>query len=415
MIRLILLFISAILMTGCSLIFEDPDAPCPVVEESTDSLNLSFYMYVPVDDKSRTDDKNHQEVPSENPAFEDLIYADDLCFFIYAAANGDTPAFIKKVHKGSEIDDANTYISGGMGEYIVRVSIAKKDFDSVVPVNGNDVTFRVVAFANTNKKYETLAAGDYSTYGNLITAASGWDFNIFGTVYSEAEPGKLAGSPRIPMYGTVNFTASRARLNKSTLATPVWSEEPVSLLRSLAKVKVVDNITKFDAVYPYIKSVTFNTRTTAYILLKVGENYVKGNQVDKVGARPYSDEEQLKGLTLLPNAENNLWAGYVPEQVINPPYVSGVSVPYLNITVALWKDKDGNEDIKEYIVPMTGYNNKNFDFGEYILRNHIYTLEVSMKATLDVTVVLAPYRLCVLEPDFGLPPTTTDPKPEETL
>lgn len=398
MIRYITLFITAILLAGCSLIMEDPDAPCPVAEDESDFLNLSFRIMVPVDGMSRTDNAGHTEVGSENPAFEDRIYSDDFCFFIFAGpASGADPAFIAKVHEGSALDDPYTGIAGGPLDYVVKVAIPKGDFNKIVPQGSDKVTFRVVAFANTNKEFDNLAADEYSTYSKLIETASKWDFNIFGTVYT-AGSSSLAEAPRIPMYGTLKFDVSRERLSKSSVAAPVWSEEDMCLLRSLAKIKVVDNITRFDDVYPYVKAVTFNTRSMAYTLPDNAAGYVNGNQVHN--ARIHTASAGLSGLDLMAVAAEGVWACYVPEQVTRT--TNGTDAPFFRITVALMKNQDGSEDLRAYDVPMTKYNDTEFKFGDYLLRNHIYTLEVTMKATLECEVDLVPYRSCVLEPGFGL-------------
>lgn len=396
MIRFITLFISAILLTGCSLIFEDPETPCPVAGDDSDFLNLSFRVMVPVEGNSRLDDV-HDEIGSENPTLEDRIYSDDFCFFIFVGSQGDSdPTLIAKVYQGSAPDDSYTTISGGPTEYIVRVSIAKAEFHSIVPTTAKYVDFRVVAFANTGKKFTELTAEQCDTYSHLIAAAEMWNFNIFGTFYLDAA-GLLAQEPRIPMFSTVKFTVSSDRLNKSTMAEPVWGED-ISMLRSLAKIKLVDNITDRDNNgFPYVKAVTFHTQTEAYVLPHDAAKYVNGHQVEI--PRPYNNTEGRSVLTLTANAAAPQWTGYVPEQPING---DADIAPFFIVTVANKRADEVVEDL-ECIVPMTEYYGQKFEFGNNILRNHIYTLTVTrFGATLDITVDLAPYRLCALDPFFGL-------------
>ena len=373
-------------MTGCSLIFEDPDTPCPVADDDSEYLNLSFRMMVPVDDKSRVDD-NHDEIDSENPSLEDHIYSDDFCFFIYAGSQNDLdPAFIKKVYNGSGENDPNTMIWGGPIEYIVKVAVPKSDFESKVPGEG-DVVFRVVAIANSEKVFSMLTPAQYDTYSHLIESASKWNFNIFGTLYTQA--GTLVSAPRIPMYGMASYNVARDRLYRSTSADPVYGDENISLLRSLAKIKVIDNIAGRDAQgFPYVESVTFHTKSTAYTLPYDAINYKNGYQVET--ARPYTDESGLKELTLQSNSTGNVWTGYVPEQIINTQ--DKTAVPLFRIKVARMKDKDGNVLFSEYDVPMSSYNGLSFGFGSNILRNHIYTLSIEqVEASLALDLEVLPW------------------------
>ena len=51
--------------------------------------------------------------------------------------------------------------------------------------------------------------------------------------------------------------------------------------------------------------------------------------------------------------------------------------PALDITVTYTLNADGSPAKQDtFTVPMTGYNGEDFNFGDAILRNHIYTLSV---------------------------------------
>ncbi len=383
----IILFLTAILLTGCSLIMEYPDDPVPV-EENDEFVNLSFNIVLPVAVESRADNY-HDETGSENPALEDKIYADDFIFFVYAGtvstAESDL-AFIAKVNGDTPATDPDVSISGGVGSYIVRISIAKKDFLEAVGNDTENVVFRVVAFANTKKVHNNIQAVDYATFGKLIATATEWNFSILRYVYQGT--GGMQLTPRIPMYGTTRFVVTRNRLDKSTMADPIWGEN-LYLLRSLAKVKVIDNITgRDDKGLPRVEVVTFHGLPNAYMLPYNAASYTNGYQVET--ARPYTIIHDTMELGLLPSSQNvagnpgNLWTGYITEQATADCKIT--------IRVTYETDADGNPAVyQDFDVSMAGYNGHSFSetFGEYILRNHIYTLSVTGVSSSTMTFNVA--------------------------
>lgn len=388
----IAILIAAFMLTGCSLIYENPDNPYPVVDDDdSEFVNLTFRMVMQPGNLSRSDNF-HEEVNSENPSLEDRIYADDFIFYVYAGEeDSEEQAFIAKVDNSGVNTDPHTNISGGVGIYTVRVSIPKSDFEAVVPVASEVVKFRVVAFANTNKKYSELTPDDYGTFNSLMNVVSEWNFDIFRTVYSGT--GGLQRNPRLPMFGTTEFSATRERLYDSRPDYPIRGED-MYMLRSLAKIKVVDNITSRDSNgLPHIDAVTIIGLPTAYTLPYDANKYKNGKQVhtarpcEMVDGNPVATRE----LNLPRDTDNNkLFVAYIPEQSINIPKL------FIKVTFSLNADNTPLEQ-KTYEVPLSMFT----DFGDALLRNHVYTLSVDMagpEAELSVAV----------EPWVELPELTLD-------
>ncbi|MDE6786135.1 MAG: hypothetical protein K2J46_03730, partial [Muribaculaceae bacterium] len=96
--------------------------------------------------------------------------------------------------------------------------------------------------------------------------------------------------------------------------------------------------------------------------------------------------------------KGSVLVGFIPEQVIgNVANVGGI--PGFKITIEYFEG-----ETKDFVVPMYGYNGKPFEFGDNILRNHIYTLSVEkVENEADITLVAieAPYNSVELKPEFG--------------
>lgn len=362
----------AVMLVGCS-IMEDQDNPCPNPEDS-EFINLTFNMVVPIARQTRTDDF-HDEIDSEWPEVEDLIYTDDFAFYLYAVLPDGTQPFIAK------IDDISS-ITGGNGTYTLQITLEKSKFEEVVPKENNIVKFKIAVFANTNKKYNNLSETDYASFETLIDTASQWDFSIFGTIYAGTGTvdGNLRSGARLPMYGTSTLEVTRDQVYMSRPETPLWGGE-ISMLRSVAKVQVLDEIINRDQTtgLPRIEAVTFiGPSDKAYILPYDASNYQNGKQIET----PNNCEGNQRELGLL-KRENNKWIGYIPEQSVKG------SKFVINVTYYL--KEDGTPlDPMTFEVPMTGYNDQTFKFGDFILRNHIYTLSVksveTSKPSIEVSV-----------------------------
>lgn len=358
----ILLILLAFLATGCSLIHEN-DGPCPGGEDDdSEYITLSFRLVAQLPESSRAGE-------SEWPEFEDCVFADEFSFYIYAVLSDGSQPLLMKVDNLAGVTDPFTNISGGPSIFTLRASIAKTDFEDIIPSDEDIIRLRIVVFANSRTAVSSLNSFEkYNSFSSLIASATAWNYNIFGTIYpgTGSMNGGLKKGAKIPMYGTALLSVSRENLNKSTPSSPVWGDD-MYLLRSLAKIKVVDHIENRNEStgLPRVESVTFNAPTShAFTLPYDAINYVNGQQVSS----PRICDGMPMQIALLKRKPGE-WIGYIPEQSIDKPKIT------INITYELKPDGTPLDQVS-FEVPMTGYNGQTFEFGDNILRNHIYTLSV---------------------------------------
>ena len=123
-------------------------------------------------------------------------------------------------------------------------------------------------------------------------------------------------------------------------------------------------------------------RSNGYVLPDQYESYINGNQVHT--ARLTNAETTPSRIPFILNDGNQKeveYFTYCPEQTIS----GDTGRPAFYITIA-YDDNVANN--KTYEVSMTGYQGTAFDWsGDYLLRNHIYTLRVD-GLTLDRELIL---------------------------
>ena len=399
---LIILTLSFFLF-GCSAT-ED----CEPREEMDESqyIHLTFRMVAQSNANSRTDtNPDHDETDSDLPEFEDRIYTDDFAFYIYAVRSDSEP-LIMRVTDITTNTDPHTNISGGPSVFNVRVSVPKSDIDNLVPAN-DDVEFKIVAFANTGRQYDNLSESDCAYFDDLMKKASEWSYNIFGQIYpTESNDGNLVMGAKIPMYGITSFKETRLRINNSRPDAPIKGDD-MSMLRSVSKVKVIDAIQNRDdeTGLPRIESVTFTTATDmAYMLPYDAANYANGYQVET--ANPCDGTQHQMPLL----KTDNTWSAYIPEQKIGYDNNVDLGIPMFRFKVACY-ERDGIVHYEDFEVPMNEYKNNKFDFGDFVLRNHIYTLQISGIDEIELIcqVDILPYKGVELDPDFGFKDPTPRP------
>ena len=391
----IIYILLAFLLSGC--VMEDYGDHCPAPEEDgAGYVTISFDLTASKSQYSRA----YEQRAGEWPLFEDYIDINDCIFFIYADINETKQPLIRTIDMSDVTNDAHTNISGGPQIYTVRVSIPKSAIDEAVPGDESDIlSFRIVAFVNTYGNAKNLIATPAaSSFNTLINEAAKWTYNLSETLYKKegsSESVVFNSNSKIPMYGTKIFDTTRSNLQNSKPESPIWAGN-LSLLRSIAKIEVIDAISNRDERgLPRIDAVTFSSSTDcAYMLPESAASYINGNQVEKSNI---CDGNPL--LISLFNGDNINWAGYIPEQLIES---EESSVPSFTITITYEVGADGSPVTqKEFTVPMTGYNDQKFSFGKEILRNHIYSLAVNVFADTDEEIVLTPYLGVTLNPWFG--------------
>lgn len=392
----LLTLISAIALCGCSFIEERGDCPA----YSGEDITLSFVMQTSDSHAQSRADNQHGEVDSEYKQFEDGIDINDCALFIFAKVEGtanDEKLIFKTLDLGSS-NDIDNFIIGAPGFYTVNVVIDKARLNDLLgvelhPDNDDKISFRMLLCANCSTSETSWAAINGQTYSDVISQLSAWTYamsNIYNPAGSDAAGIYTNTKKNAPMFGTKAFSVSQADLYNSRPDRLVYLGE-MDLLRSIAKVRVVDNIQNKGAEgYPKIISAEFiGSQDHARQLPADALTYEDGQQVHtpnlaspdkplsiadsytyRLGTIPDNwsltepDAAKMTGTT---------WIGYVPEQKIgnlNNNVAEGM--PIFRITVALQRNDDGSDETKSYDVPMTDYP----AFGTAILRNHIYSLSV---------------------------------------
>lgn len=398
-----------------------------------DCVSLSFNMVTTgTVSGSRADSQGHTETDSEFRDFEDGVDIGDLGIFIFAKIAGSTSdeKLMYKLTNLLDSDDARISVLGANGNYFVNLMIRKDDLKDVL--GGYEITsdgtaiisFRFLILANCSSPGTNGTAMwdavNGQTFTSVLTQVAEWNFAMSDIYNADGGPGveTIYTNERnlIPMFGTNLFAVTEATLYNSRPENRIYLGE-VNLLRSLAKVRVVDNIRNKDAQgYPRIESVEIlSSQDQAMMLPANALNYQDGQQVHTPNIFEDNSNLALAGtykLGTIPEAwsitpssqrTGNVFIGFVPEQRIGHPNNNAEEgMPVFHVTIANHKADDSMESL-DYYIPMTSYNGVNFSFGENILRNHIYTLSINdIGATLNVQVDVVPYRSCVLEPFFGL-------------
>lgn len=433
----LLTILTLLLLPSCSLI-EDTPAVCPV--DPADTFTMSFHMMTPVAaPDSRTDGQGHPEVNSEYARFEDGIDVSDLALFIFARVienNNPTPEIL--VLKTTDfLSSPQLSITGSEGSYIVNLTILRSQLKEALgidvdPNSDKNISFRMLMLANSATAAHSWSSVTATTFSGIIGELNNWSFPMTdlypapgtatspaGDVYPADDIRSLYGKKHIPMFGTNTFMVSQDQLYYSRPDNRIYLGE-LSLLRSLAKVRVVDNIQEKDVDgYPKIVAASiFGTQPSARFLPAEAESYENGTQVhtpniaSNVAISIANQEKYPMGT--IPDSwiepsvakTGNVRIGFIPEQQINwADRDLSKGLPYFHITIATLLDEDGIDVLEDYDIPMVNFykDEQNPGFGTNILRNHIYTLSINaVNANLDCTVDLVPYRGCVLEPSFGV-------------
>ena len=379
---------------------------------------------------TRSDDQNHKETDSEFLDFENSIDMNDLAIFVFAKIADSASDDEKLVYKFTNLlnsNDAHIDVIGSKGNYFVDLMIPKDYLKNILgyeikPDGKKYIIFRMLILANcststtnTTDIWDTITG---QTFSSIITQLAEWNFPMSDIYNADGGPNveTLYKKNHCPMFGTNVFAVSEPDLFNSRLEHRINLGE-VNLLRSLAKVRVVDNIQNKDTQgFPYIVEAEFLSSQNQASQLPAGaSNYEDGLQVHTPNIFQENSNLTCEGtykLGILPESwtmtpqsqrKGNVFIGFVPEQKIgNPNNNIEVGMPIFHIKIANKKADETIENL-DYYVPMTSYNGVNFSFGKNILRNHIYTLSVNdFGAELKMQVDVVPYRSCVLEPYFGL-------------
>lgn len=424
------------MLAGCSLVMDDSMPDCRD-ESQSDVFTLSFSINTSaLTGGSRSDDKGHGEVESEMPDFEDCIDAKDCALFVFAKTQGTEgqESLLLKITDLATSTNPGNSITGGSGAYTVNYEIAKDLFIEKLGINlssdrSKRVELRVMLLANASSSVSDTP-DDWSnitgtTYSEVVDQINQIDPYSMSYIYNNDDvTGEAINIYRnqkqaIPMFGTMKITVSVSALANTRTDSRFYMGE-MDLLRSIAKVRVVDNIQNKDVDgYPKIVGASIlGSQSNVRPLPADALNYVNGTQVHvpNIPAQTQTPGITAYKLGTIPDSRSmtppsertgSTWIGFVPEQRIGNVILSNYSqdMPVIHVDVAVSQNVDGTDNVEGYNIPMTGYNGKSFSFGDNVLRNHIYTLSVNqVSGDLKVSVDVVPYRGCTLEPFFGLDP-----------
>lgn len=411
--------ILAIFLSSCS-IFDESGENCPE-GNGDENISISFSMLTAgLRTGSRTDDAGHEEIGSELQDLEDGIDMKDCAMFVFAKVEGssnDEALLLKKINLGNP-NEYEENIIGAPGAYTVNMVIPKTKLHELLgielkPDNTSKILFRILLLTNCSSPGTSATAKwnqiNGTTYSAVLGQLNDWGYAM-NYIYNESYSGDDAigiysnKKKNVPMVGNIIVPVSQKDLYYSRPDNIVHLGE-LYLLRSIAKVRVVDNVSNKDAEgYPKIVDVRIETSNNMARQMPFDAiNYQNGQQVHKPNIHtlqnePDNIEPQLQNphsfrlgkindqhnMTAPADRKGDTFIGYIPEQNIYSYSLNGeeITLPRYKITVRLKKlneggtaydkDDDGNialEDV-EYTVPMPLSQ-------KYILRNHIYTLSVN--------------------------------------
>lgn len=435
------IIISVLILAGCSFV-EDPGKPCS--GKVSDEVALSFKMIAGDAVFSTRTDSQHPETDSELTELEDGIDLKDLGIFVFAKPEGaknpdGTDAAEKLILKTTTIGsstDPDMMIVGSPGAYTVTMVFKRENLHSAIGMEITEtstqkIQFRILILANCSSpgtnamaKWDEITG---ETYSEVIAQLEKWNYAmnyLYNTNYTGEDALGIYSNRKhnIPMFGTNVFSLSQEKLVKSRPDDRIYMGE-VDLLRSLAKVRVIDNIENKNADgFPKIIGVEFvGSQNQARQLPYNALNYVNGTQVHIPNF--YAPDNSLNpnnpptyrlgtiesniDMTPAENRKGLTRIGYIPEQkigLIDNNIDKGR--PMFRITVRLKENADGTGDDHTYEVPMTGtYEGQEINsFGTVILRNHIYTLSVdyvSVDTPAIITVEVADWTPNEFTLDFN--------------
>lgn len=376
-----------LLMLGSCGLINDPDTPDDDKGDISIKFRVSTIASIGNHGNTRADDKKHDEVPSSIPQIEDMINTEDFAFYIFLGAEDNA----KLIYSCSDFSKpGSASINGSLGFYDINVLLTNKEIREYFGDNqdpDSPVKFRIITLANTkvitNGKFPSESMTGL-TYSEIINKAKELTFSIDKNIYNP-DGGNITDKVKayLPMFGMNVFTTTLGRLLEARFENPIHLGD-IDMLRAVSKVRLIDNITRIEGTqYPRITSAEFALdRSNGYVLPDQYESYINGNQVHT--ARLTNAETTPSRIPFILNDGNQKeveYFTYCPEQTIS----GDTGRPAFYITIA-YDDNVANN--KTYEVSMTGYQGTAFDWsGDYLLRNHIYTLRVD-GLTLDRELIL---------------------------
>lgn len=405
------LLVLVVLPLFASCVYDDELSECPLAADE-DVLKLSFKMFSSQNAGTRA---SSTDSGVELEDFEEGINSEDIAFFIFVKRDGVAEAekLLVKYIGFSDAEYNGVFVQGSRGDYTVTLEIKRSRLLELLnitgrPLESDRVSFRLLIVANStspdSKPKEVWESIKGETYSDVLEKVGEMAFpmtNIYSPSGKSAE--ELFGLKcKMPMFGTGRFDISFGALDGTRPYEWVYLGE-IDLLRALAKVRVVDNIIKDEDGYPKITTVEFvGSQDNALLLPDNVKGYNNGSQVSRpnyFGVDNGADIEKrftyslgtipdLMNLTPVGERKGLTFIGYFPEQEVFYNPLLDYGAPLIKISVALQRRADGSDLIQEYSVEMANYRGTAFSFGDYLLRNHVYTLSVEKLVETGMTVTL---------------------------
>lgn len=260
-------------------------------------------------------------------------------------------------------------------QYTVRATFKDSYFSNPAFAGGN-VPFKLMVLANWPE--DALAVVDEDCSSAAVIEAAAVTFAMPESFFPELEG---AG---IPMYGLIDCSVPQASLAASTVDNYVDIGD-IYMLRSLAKVEVIDNIADKVDGYPKLTNVSVMTWNSVSRLIP--ENFKNGKQVtsptypaDPVPVSPDG------GRQFVQQGYKTESAGAAYDFEGFTTYLPEIRTEGLKFIITVRYDADASSVKTHEIIPEEGNV-----WGTDILRNHIYRMSVNTASEVTLTYTVCPW------------------------
>lgn len=410
-------------LAACSA-FHEPEIPCPEPEpEARTPLALTFNVTTqtgitasraaapfsslpaPRAAASRADDQGHDEEGSDYPDTEDYLNLNDFGFFIFAGEEKRLLYMNTNVIASSG-DALDMSITGSSGNYTVSLILDDELVEALLgggalsPSGDRTLPLTIAVIANHNA--DRLTPG-FDNFKDLTAATAekvdgASTLNDFINIAKEMTftPAASYDNLRIPMYGISTFTLTEPQMYYSRPDDRIELGE-ISLLRAMCKIRVIDQIQNKTGGYPRVTAARISyPQTGGYVTPRNPADYQNGQQI-------HGDQEALPGTTeqytrqmLTGTVKANSLVSYAPAQPLT------VTAPEVVISV----QRDAESAAQEFTVNLLSRGDYGYavaDWGDRMLRNHVYTLAVegvTFGASLTLTATVADWEESTFRFDY---------------
>lgn len=375
-----------------SVIYDNPDDPSPVgPQELTATLQFQVASNAPISSRALNEDENDADHKAGTP---DENYVDlQTLSFILADGNGNA---IMPFYPSVTPDAASDYKT-----YTVISELPQAALNKTVTAGNASFQILVIANARTNG-VERMPYGfsleSYGTNPALSTffgdkGSPTFQFPLFGNTTDAGWSPSIAAAQYIPMAGVQNFSVSVSDLEASTPESPVRLYEGdngkmINLLRAVARVDVKLSAASAEAGIS-ISGVTLTGYNTRGALLPKASAWQNGSLfetqyiLDSEAPTIPSNNSYADASTLPLVNNGGTWSIYLPEYLKSDKYL-----PTFNVTFS-----QGDVDT----FTLSQYADGKAGDAISLIRNNLYTYELTKTTTTDVKDMIINYTICPWE------------------